>query len=210
MPTLSFDQHQFAGRNPFPVSAESCIAFSDYASMHVEQHKLAPNRKLDAPVWAYNETHFRELLVCYLEARAFGGSYWRNPREEGNQRERLDRACAKIREQVPRKIETLRALCRRYTGLKQEPMADAERLRSYEIEIQNLDTEIGMSSRIAEIVVAVRFYYWRCGLDSVNIAERLHLKSPGVRQILWRLARCWERMQQPPAPRQRKTKEKPG
>jgi hypothetical protein len=188
----SFDLYQFADRKAYPASAETCIAFADYERMHTERHKLAPERKLDAPLWAYNESALRELLLRFLEGRAF----LKRIQPTGTQTERLARACAKLNERVPKKIEVLRDRCRRYVEMRNSDAPDAELLRMAGIEIRNLDTEIRTTARLAEIVCGVVFFYYRCGLNSVDTAERLHLSPCGVRQILWRLARTWERMKQ--------------
>jgi hypothetical protein len=193
MNQLSFDPHQFAARRAMPCSAETELAFTDYMNaMHTDQRKLAPGRTNSAPHWAYNESAFRELLVRYLEARAFMNRT--QPHETGTQRERLERACAKLRERVPEKIETLRGICQRYVALKNSDAPDREQLARLETEIKNLDRDIRTTARLAETIVGVSFYYFRCGLTSVETAERLHLSSPGVRQILYRLARTWQRM----------------
>jgi hypothetical protein len=160
--------------------------------MHTDRRVLAPGRKLDAPFWAYNDAAFRELLLRFLEGRAF----LKRVTPTGTQKERLERACAKLNQRVPKKIEVLRDRCRSYVELRNSDAPDAERLRMAGIEIRNLDTEIRTTARLAEIVVGVVFFYHRCGLDSVATAERLHLSPCGVRQILWRLARTWERMNQ--------------
>jgi len=190
----SFDPYQFADSKAYPASAETCIAFADYERMHTEQHKLAPERKNETPHWAHNETALRELLVRFLEARAFMNRA--QPRGIGTQRERLERACAKLRERVPAKIEVLRDRCRSYVALRNSGAPDAKLLRMAEVEIKNLDRELRMTARIAEIVVGVVYFYHCCGLNSVETAARLHLSPCGVRQILWRLQRTWSRMNQ--------------
>jgi len=193
MNELSFDRWQFADRFAMmPVSAETCIAFSDYSSMHTQRHSLAAGRKNETPLWAHNQSAFRELLLRFLESRAF----LKRTKPTGTQTERLARACAKLNERVPKKVEVLRDRCRSYVELRNSDAPDAELLRMAAIEIKNLDTEIRTTARLAEIVVGVVFFYYRCGLDSVETAEKLHLSPCGVRQILWRLARTWERMNQ--------------
>lgn len=196
MPTAPrFDEYQFQ-RNAMPVSSDTCIAFSDYKTMHVEEHKLAPNRRNDAPVWAYNDSLLRHVLVTYLEARAAICGYWRKPKPEGTLRERLDRACGRLQAQVPAHIKNLQRLCAEYVAGKRAPEPDAARLRRLEICIENIDSQIISASRVAQNVVAIVRLYYSVGLNSVEIAEALHVKSPVVRQALWRLNRTWEHMQE--------------
>jgi hypothetical protein len=195
MQTPRFDLHQFAERHRLaqPASSATCLSFNDYDNaMHTDYRVLAPGRTKDAPFWAANETALRELLLCFLEGRAF----LKRVTPTGTQKERLERACAKLNERVPQKVKVLRDRCRRYVEMRNSDAPDGERLRMAAIEIRNLDTEIRTTARLAEIVVGVVFFYHRCGLDSVETAERLHLSPCGVRQILWRLARTWERMKQ--------------
>jgi hypothetical protein len=160
--------------------------------MHVQYRALAAERKNSAPAWAYNQSAFRELLVCFIEQRAFIGRSL--PCRTGTQKERLERACTKLRERVPSKIETLRGLCQRYVALNNSDAPDREQHARLATEIKNLDRDIRTTARIAEIIVGVCFYYYGCGLNSVEVAEKLHLSSPGVRQLLLRLARTWQRM----------------
>jgi hypothetical protein len=100
-----------------------------------------------------------------------------------------------LRERVPGKVETLKSLSAEFAEVKRSPEPDERRIRELEIEIQNLDTDIVISSRLPEILVGIVYFYWGCGCDSVDVAERLGIKSVHVRQILWRLARTWKRMQ---------------
>lgn len=74
-----FDEFQFQDRRNYPVSASFNpdgswssygIDFADYSRCHTEIHKLSSARRLDAPVWAFNETARNELLLYFLEQRS--------------------------------------------------------------------------------------------------------------------------------------------
>lgn len=101
---------------------------------------------------------------------------------EGSVLERLDRAKARMLEKRPALQDRLKHLCTRYMS-ESEPK---QRKVLAEL-IENVDTQICISERGASIAVAVLHYYYRLGMDSVGIAQLLHLKPPHIRQLLYRL-----------------------
>lgn len=172
------------------------LDFSDYSRMKTVQHKLAPARRLETPLWAINDSSLREVLVCYVERRAGfrrGGS--------GTLKERLAAAEALLLKKTVRKIEILTGLCQRFRTI-----TDSEARRKIEIEIENLDTQVRLDRAGSKIPLGVVFYYYRCGMDSVAVGQQLGLKPPHVRAILWRLSKAYELIQNPEAVAVRKPK----
>src|SRR5260370_889810 len=193
---LHFDRcHFIQGR--LPVSAEFTadgvvspgLSFSDYQNMHSYQRKQSGERRLPTPAWALNDGLLRKVLVRYIETRA--GFHSTQP---GTEQERLARAQQRILKTKPERIATLGKLCKELVALKQSG-AEPARLRKLQVEISNLDTVIRFDGCIAATVVGVVNLYYRVGLDSVGVATELNLKPPHIRQLIWRLARVWERME---------------
>jgi hypothetical protein len=189
-----FDNYQFESR-PIPVSAESQLTFSDFGRMHVEQHKLAPNRRLAAPIWAFNQTAMRELLVAFIEGRAFMGGL-RKKEPQGSFAERLQRAEQKLISRHAVLIEAMKRLSREYVAVKNSVRTDRRRLSQLEIEIQNIDTRL-LTERagLAKTVLGVIWRYYGLAEDSVAVGMALGIRPPAVRQILWRLHRCWQKLE---------------
>jgi hypothetical protein len=193
---LAFDQHQFQGRRQHPVHANfiagewrsSGIAFEDYTRFNTQNHKPSAERRLPTPDWAVNDDKLREVLVVYLEHRARAGH-----KQPGTQAERLARAVAKLRASTPAKIALIKKLNHEYATLKRSDPRHP-RLRKLEIQIENLDTQLRLMIRPAEVLIGVVYYYYRARLDSVGTGLALGIKPPAVRQTLRRLRRTWERM----------------
>lgn len=200
-PELHFDIRRRIHIDPkFPVSAKFVadgevetpgIAFEDYRTMSTQEFKLEPSRRLEAPEWALNDALLRKVLVRFIEARA-GFNYSRS----GTEQERLQLAMQKIAAQRPARIAVLKGLCAKYVALKQRGYYP-EYLRKLAQEIESWDTVLRFDSNIAAIVIGVVHAYYRRGLDSVDVAEEFNMKPPHVRMILWRLRRCWERINNP-------------
>lgn len=195
---LAFDSHQFQ-RAAFPVQAtytrsgdwqSNGIAWSDKASMQVHSHKLFNCRRTNAPEWAYNPAKLRELLVTYIEDRAHNGHLT----NVGTLPERLKKAQEKIATRKPAMIERIDSLCKKYVQMKRR-QGETQEVKDLAAVIRNLDTLICFENRLAEVVVGVVFFYWNCGLDSVEVAHRLNIHPPHARQILYKLGRTWAKMQ---------------
>jgi|HubBroStandDraft_5_1064220.scaffolds.fasta_scaffold23994_2 hypothetical protein len=197
---LNFDRHQFFAR-PVPVTTtytpngwvSNGISFDDYAGMGLTKRKHicgAAERRLETPEWALSDEKLREVLVVYLEARA-------RVRGQGTQQDRLAHASKRLTEIARTLTGTVTNMCSRYVALKNAPDSDASALKKLGEEIENIDTQIVMANNTAAIVVGVVHFYYRCQMSSVEVAGQLGLKPPHVRQILWRLRRCWKEMQNP-------------
>ena len=83
--------------------------------------------------------------------------------------------------------DTLDGLCRLYVAEKNKTPRNYARLRELEIEIEGLDTSIRILGNEAEIAAGVVYHYYHRAADSIAVGQELHLKSPHVRIILWRL-----------------------
>jgi hypothetical protein len=197
---LAFDQHQFQGRRQHPVHANfiagewqsTGIAFEDYSRCNTQNHKSSNERRLPTPDWAVNDAKLRELLVVHLERRA--GIRKKQP---GTQAERLARATEKLKASALPMIAIIKSLNHEYVTLKRRDPRHP-RLRKLEIQIENLDTQLRLITRPAEVLIGVVYYYYRARLDSVGTGLALGIKPPAVRQALLRLRRTWERMRTAP------------
>jgi hypothetical protein len=207
---------QFANRRKFPVHAEygsdgewqsPGIAFEDYSRMQTSTRVVAPGRKLETPSWAVNDSQLRELLVAFLEERAFNG---RTGHQTGTLTERLANAqkrliamCEKIL------VPTIDRLCKRLVSLKRStPLTqDAQKqIQQLENQIENLDTRLRFEQKDggSTLVLGVAYFYFRLGQDSVAVGKQLGTKPPHIRQIVWRLRQTWaklERWRQDPSTR---------
>lgn len=198
---------QFANRRAYPVHAEygadgewssNGIAFDDYSRMQTSVRAVAPCRQLATPSWAVNDSQLRELLVAFLEERAF-------PQKAGLQTgtlpERLAKAQKKIIEASQKHlVPIIDRLCNRLVALKQGVTftQDAQKqIRLLEQQIENVDTRLRYEARDggAALTVGVVFFYFRCGQDSVAVGKQLGVKPPHVRQIVWRLRQTWARLE---------------
>jgi hypothetical protein len=199
-PELETKQH--VQKFHFPVSAEvqaggewesSCLDFGDYGRMSTMLQKLEKGRRNERPDWAVNNVQLSKVIATYLENRA---ALDRSRRQPGTLAERIKRAQVAIKSQLPNKIEILDGLSKEYVELKRSPAATCDRLRELEIQIEGLDTFIRTSQEDGGLllVVGVVQTYWKEGLNSVECAERLRIKPPHVRQIVWRLDKAWKKV----------------
>ena len=158
--------------------------------MSTIQHKLDAHRRLERPDWAVNNQQLAKVLATAMEGRA--GFAKRNC--TGTPAERIKRAQVAIKAQLPRKIEILDRLCKEYVELKKNPAATYRRKRELETEIEGLDTCINANQKdggLGQLVGCVQTYF-REGLNSVECAERLHIKPPLVRVTIYRLNKAAE------------------
>jgi hypothetical protein len=171
------------------------IDYADYARMSVHQHKLAPSRRLETPSWAVNDSQLRELLVAFMEERAF----YRAGVRDGTLAERLANAQKKIIADCAELTKTIDRLCARFVELKRtvpftpEIAKQATRLSR---QIETLDTRLRFESKDGGVamICGVIYKYYRLGMDSVGVGKELFIKPPHCRQILWRLSKTWERL----------------
>jgi hypothetical protein len=167
------------------------LSYADYGAMHLAKPRRSAlcNRKLETPEWAVSDEKLRELVVVYLENRAQQGSV-------GTLFERLTRAKQAIAATTAHMEARATSLCSRYVEEKNEDPLQPY-VKHLGVVIENIDTQIRLNNDIGAKVLSVVYLYYRCGMTSAQVGEELGLKPPHVRQILWRLARVWEEMQEP-------------
>jgi hypothetical protein len=203
-PELETKQHIFKGsRMPMSTTfvadgeTESTgIDYSDYGRMSTMVQKLDKGRRNERPAWAVNDVQLMKVLCQYMESRANIDGGWQRMKQPGTVAQRIKRAQNKIISRLPDKIEILDGLCKEYVELKKNPAATCDRLQELEIEIEGLDTYIRTSQKDGGLLLAVGCVqtYWKECLDSVACAERLHIKPPHVRQIIWRLDKACKKV----------------
>jgi len=157
------------------------LSFGDYERMYTFEHKLDSGRDLECPTWARDDGQLRTVLAKAMEVRA--GFRHAQP---GIDEVRIKRAQRAVVAGLPRRIEILGGLCKEYVELKRAA-GSAARRRDLEIQIEALDTYIRTSQKdggLALLAGCVQCF-WREGLNSVECAERLHIKPPHVRQVLF-------------------------
>jgi hypothetical protein len=183
-----FDHHQFANRKRFLDNSE--LSYADLQRMHILRvgDRRAVRRR-PTPEWALRDDMVREVLVAYLESRFYVKD------RSGTLEDRLARCRAKAEVQLPRKRAKLQEMVSLFRELSRVPETNPSALRSLEREIMNIDTDVFLATKMPEIAGAVVYLYWRLNWNSVSIAEELQLKSPHVRQILYRLNKAYEKMQ---------------
>jgi hypothetical protein len=177
----AFDEYAFEGNRPKAVSPATRLSFQDFDGMHIQKRRKQQVRRLPTPDWAKNDVSMRALVLEALEARL----YLRDSR--GTDLERMARVDQEARNRLPAKRAQLEGMLRRYNEAGAAG-ASAERLRKIAIEVQNVDSEIMMIERgLTALMLAVVYYYYRLGWNSVSVAEELGVKPPMVRIWLYRL-----------------------
>jgi len=182
----SFDAYQFEKPHSCPVvpanfDAEgnphslTNLSFNDLDRMSNTSHKLARGRKTVAPQWALNDASLRTVLVAFWERRA-------HIRTSGSERERLMAAHAKMLTTIPDLLARLRVLSHDFVSCP-----DPVRKTLLVNQIRNLDSQVLNIRRGPALTLAILTFYYRLALDSVGVAETLHVSSTHVRQQLHRM-----------------------
>src|SRR5258708_16480130 len=158
--------------------------------MQTNTRKLCGIRRLPTPTWAMDDAMLRNVLIRFMEERAMGAKNkkWRTQfKGPGRWRERLERAKTRIMETRAQKIIVLDRFCEEYVTVKQG--TDRKRINQLESEIKTLTTYLRTPKNDggAAILAAIVCLYYRTCLDSVGVGMELGLKSPHVRQILYRM-----------------------
>jgi len=215
MSNLRFDRYAFEGKQNRPVSQQTRLTYEDYSKMSTHQRKQSAERRLTTPIWAVNDQALQMLLVSFMEERAL----IRRFAKVGTAKERLENAKLKIDAQKPRLESLLADMCRQYGGIKgqhfrypreaeakvpgeplildgtAQPFVRGEREKDLKVEIEAVDTYLRTTAKGGgvEVVAAIVYLYYRACLDSVGVGLELQIKPPHVRQILFRLHRCWRK-----------------
>jgi hypothetical protein len=187
-----FDNMQFASRRSQPVEAHyvgpnngengwasTGISFGDYGNMQTQAHKqtgVGRQRRLETPAYMLDEARRRRVFIRFLELRA--GFY---SKQQGTEQARLARAEFRLKQSIPR-YEALLDEC----ALDYVTNPDDAQRRRLQRRIEEYDTTIRVNRDPSIIPTMARVYYFE-QLDSVGVAQRFGLKSPQVRQILYRL-----------------------
>lgn len=172
----------------FPVHSEyrpdgwesTGIDYSDYARMSKLEHKLGGWRRKATPTWAINDGQLREVITRFLEGSA------QVAKVDDTQQARMERAEKLLVDEKPHLVGLLDSLCKEYVEAKRSS-APAQRLRELEIQIEGLDTRICLIGLMPAKLAGVVHFYYRMGMNSVEVGRELDLKPPHVRQLLYRL-----------------------
>lgn len=161
MSDLNFDNHQFAGRNNYPASATTGIAFSDYARMHTQTHGAKPTAFV--PPFALNDKKLQRVLLHRAWKYAHGGAT----------------LPAQFDRDALNKAATARAL-NGYTISNDAASIQHEAIAMHRAAIKR-------AGGYLEFQAAIAFRSWRLGMDSVAVAETVRITPQAVRQALWRM-----------------------
>lgn len=181
----------------YPVSADfvggdewssPCLSYDDYARCHMQTRKQSGVRRLPTPKWAFNFSMQRELLVAYLEKRAYMNGSPPPQSKSLTLHQRLAAAQAVLVRRRPMFVERITELCAEYVAMK-NARRPAGVLRKREIQIELLDTRLRMESKDggAGMIARIIHLYYSVGFDSVGTAQEMGIKPPHVRKILFEL-----------------------
>jgi hypothetical protein len=156
---LHFDPYQFANRGAFPVSAETCLAFSDYHTMHTKHR--AENPAAWVPPFALNDKQLQQVLLL----RA-----WRYVHNRGIPPTDLNKINADA---------TAKAL-KGNSIAADAPAIQREMVKAHIAAVRK-------AGGYLQLHAAIAFRSWRLGMTSVEVAESLGMTPYAVRVALWRL-----------------------
>lgn len=189
-----FDPFQFANKRIHRSSNDE-LAVADFDRLHVERRKRTHSKRIQSPEWVNNEELLRQVLVQFLERRA----YLKATPPPGTYQERIDRAEQAMAARVPAMQERMRGWIVEYKNLLDSGQPDQKRLHDLEKEIQNADRQICVIRKgMASTLLSVVYLYYRTGWDSVTVAEELGLTSTGVHQIIFQMRRLAAGAKRPP------------
>jgi len=169
------------------ISAASAT-YESFSRMSVHEHNLASGRQKEQPEWTVKPELIAQVVARFMEMRA----RIRKPQTHLTIKNRIRNAERKIKADLPRQREQLVRLCKRHME------ASGEAREKLAVLVENLDTQIVVAAKAALLVTGIISYYYLQGWNSVDTARVLHIKPPHVRQVLFRLNRCWQeiRLQQ--------------
>lgn len=165
-----------------------------YAGMHVSTQKLEGNRQLEVPDWVRDPKKLIEVYVRTLERRAH---VWRYA-IAAPIKERLHLAHKRLElKRGAQLCQLLDRLCAQEFELRQIPTRtpfQQKKMKDLQESIHGVDTELRCVK--GEIILQVIDLYWRLGWNAKQVAEHLGFSHAHIRQILWRLRRTAERLEQ--------------
>jgi len=182
-----FDSHQWQDHGHYLKNRK--LAWSDLDHMHLQKvGDRRPARKRLTPDWALQNEKFREVILCYLEARLCVRD------SSGTNATRLARCRAKAVADLPSKQQRLEAWIEEYRMLVRAAKSDAAKVKILEQCIRGLDSEISVMPRLPEVVTSAAFCYYRLFWNSPTVAESLGICAPAVRQLLSRMNKLGEKL----------------
>lgn len=177
-----FDPYAFAGRRTKAVSAESCLSYQDFGSMHIQRRKAKHERRLPTPKWSATDAGIRDKVLHILERRF----YLAEP-VGLTDRERLERINEAARKRLPIAKSILQVATKRYHEMSLAG-GSPELMRRLAIEVQNRDTDLVLLKRgIAAVMISAVYKYYRLGWGSTQVANDLGIKPPMLRVWLYRM-----------------------
>jgi len=185
------------------------ISFQDYGSMQTSNKKVSGERRLATPVWATNDSQLQKVICECLFVRAFGnGRHLRDTCFQTTVRmsplEKLRFAEKILHQRLPILEARIERLMIEYVEVKRSGVvveqsmpvgvtrkkaplqSAARRLRTLEILIEGVDSQIIINRNAGAILTAVFYGYFRERLDSVAVASATGLRPPCVRQLTFR------------------------
>jgi hypothetical protein len=192
-PDMHFDRAQFASRRNQPVESKyvgahnapetngwkstNGLGFDDYRRMGTERRRVpGGGRRLKTPAYMQDARRFRSVVIRFLEIRA--GLVRRQP---GTEVERMQKVSVLLKQKAEVISRQIDASAARFVASTDE----AER-KMLQRNIIEWDTQIRIYRDPSMVPAAAKAYYGE-GLRSNEVGERLGLKAPHVRQMLYRL-----------------------
>ncbi len=177
-----FDEYAFAGKRVRAVSQESHLSFNDFGKMHVE-FRVSHIKRRKIVEWANDAATLRNVILTFLERR-----YNVTVPPGSTDLARVEAINFKAAaDETNRKL----VLEERLDAYKEalDRGDPPRRIRELEIEVQNSDSRARFDRRPVELTTSIVWLSYRLGWNSVQVAQELHILSPHVRIILYRLCK---------------------
>lgn len=166
------------------VDCSDALSYDDTAGMHlIKTANTFVQRRNQIPDWALNETKLRDVILYFVEGRAYSA---RTTRCNGTAEERLQDALKHLASRKTYKEFLLTEQCKRLVEMKNAGASRAE-WRKLQQEIEGMDTELLWLGQEDKLAIGVAYRYYRLGMNSSEIGKEMGLKPPHVRQVIWRL-----------------------
>ena len=156
------------------------------AEMHLHRRAVFRNRRCEPPEWALNDSQLRRVLLWFWARRIFQGrfkKYWERVQRQDLSDDDQLRFC---QEELPRRIAEysarLKTLCQRFVARE-----DPRQRRALQTQIRVVDSNIRVLQRGPGLLLRVIVLYYRCGFDSVAVAQETGFSPQFCRQVTHRL-----------------------